>query len=37
MNGSRDEYLMAATVQNLRRMVKLLGQPLPIPGVTAPA
>jgi transposase len=36
MNGARDEFLMAATVQNLRRMAKLLSRPPPIPGVTVP-
>ena len=36
MNGARDEFLLAATAQNLRRMVKLLGQPPPIEGATAP-
>ena len=25
--GAHDEFLLTATVQNLRRMVKLLGQP----------
>lgn len=37
MNGARDEFLLAATVQNLRRMTKLLSRPPPIHGVTAPA
>jgi len=37
MNGARDEFLLAATAQNLRRMVKLLAQPPPIPEVTMPA
>ena len=37
MNGARDEFLLAATVQNLRRMARLLSRPPPIPGVTAPA
>ena len=35
MNGARDEFLLAATAQNLRRMAKLLGQPPPMQGVTA--
>jgi hypothetical protein len=35
MSGARDEFLLAVTAQNLRRMAKLLGQPPPIPGVTA--
>ena len=26
-NGADDEFLLAATVQNLRKMAKLLGQP----------
>jgi len=29
MSGAHDEFLLTATVQNLRRMVKLLGQPPP--------
>jgi hypothetical protein len=37
MSGARDEFLLAATAQNLRRMAKLLSRPPPIPGVTAPA
>jgi hypothetical protein len=37
LSGPRDEFLLAATTQNLRRMVKLLSQPPPIQGVTAPA
>jgi transposase len=37
LNGARDEFLMAATVQNLRRMAKLLSQPPPNPGLLAPA
>jgi len=37
MSGAHDEFLLTATVQNLRRMVKLLSQPPPIQGVTAPA
>ncbi len=36
MNGARDEFLLAATAQNLRRMAKLLGQPPPMKGLTAP-
>ena len=36
MSGARDEFLLAATAQNLRRMAKLLGQPPPVRGVTAP-
>ncbi len=34
LNGARDEFLMAATVQNLKRLVKLAAIPPPIP-VTA--
>jgi len=37
MNGARDEFLLAATVQNLRRMVKLLSQPPPVGRIGAPA
>jgi IS5 family transposase len=37
MTGARDEFLLAATAQNLRRMAKLLGRPPPIQGVIAPA
>jgi hypothetical protein len=37
MSGARDEFLLAATAQNLRRMAKLLGQPPPGQGMTVPA
>ena len=37
MSGAHDEFLLAATVQNLRRMVKLLGQPPPDSRTGAPA
>jgi hypothetical protein len=37
MNGSRDEFLLAATAQNLRRMAKLLSRAPPIQGAAAPA
>jgi transposase len=37
MSGARDEFLLAATAQNLRRMAKLLSRAPPLPGVTAPA
>lgn len=37
MNGARDEFLLAATAQNLRRMAKLLSRAPPIQGVAAPA
>jgi len=37
MSGARDEFLLAATAQNLLRMGKLLGQPPPTQGVIAPA
>ncbi len=30
-NGARDEFLLAATAQNLRRMAKRLCPPVPIP------
>jgi hypothetical protein len=29
MSGAHDDFLLTATVQNLRRMVKLLSQPPP--------
>ena len=32
-NGARDEFLLAATAQNLRRMARYLGIPPPQPGV----
>jgi transposase len=37
MSGARDEFLLAAIAQNLRRMAKLLSRAPPLPGVTAPA
>jgi transposase len=37
LSGAHDEFLLAATAQNLRRMAKLLGRPPPIQGVLAPA
>lgn len=37
MSGAHDEFLLTATVQNLRRMVKLLGQPPPGCRIGAPA
>ncbi|MEJ2094959.1 MAG: IS1182 family transposase [Gammaproteobacteria bacterium] len=37
MSGARDEFLLAATAQNLRRMARLLSRPPPIPGVAVPA
>ena len=37
MSGAKDEFLLAATAQNLRRMARLLSRPPPIQGVTAPA
>jgi len=37
MNGARDEFLLAATAQNLRRMAKRLGQPPPMQGEVMPA
>ncbi len=36
MNGARDEFLLAATAQNLRRMAKLLSRAPPIQGAAAP-
>ena len=37
MSGARDEFLLAATAQNLRRMAKLLSRPPPTSGVTTSA
>ena len=37
ISGARDEFLLAATAQNLRRMAKLLSQPPPDPGISVPA
>ena len=37
LSGANDEFLLAATAQNLRRMVKLLSKPPPCNGVSAPA
>ena len=37
LTGAHDEFLLAATAQNLRRMAKLLGQPPPPHRITAPA
>lgn len=34
--GARDEFLLAATAQNLRKMAKLIAMPLPIPAMEAP-
>ena len=31
--GARDEFLLAATAQNLRKMAKLIAMPLPIPTI----
>ena len=31
--GARDEFLLAATAQNLRKMAKLIAMPLPIPAI----
>ncbi len=36
MSGARDEFLLAATAQNLHRMAKLLSRPPPTQGLTAP-
>jgi len=37
LSGANDEFLLAATAQNLRKMAKLMAQPPPIDRVTAPA
>ncbi len=37
MSGAHDEFLLAATTQNLRRMAKLLSQPPPDSRIGAPA
>jgi transposase len=37
MSGAHDEFLLTATVQNLRRMAKLLSQPPPNHRISAPA
>ena len=37
MSGAHDEFLLTATVQNLRRMAKLLSQPPPDHRIDAPA
>jgi transposase len=37
LSGANDEFLLAATAQNLRRMVKLLSQPPPDHRLSAPA
>jgi len=37
MSGAHDEFLLTATVQNLRRMAKLLSQPPPGSRISAPA
>jgi hypothetical protein len=31
--GARDEFLFAATAQNLRKMAKLIAMPIPIPAM----
>jgi hypothetical protein len=36
MSGAHDEFLLTATVQNLRRMAKLLSQPPPDRRISAP-
>jgi len=36
LNGAQDEFLLAATAQNLRRMAKVLSQPPPDQGVSTP-
>jgi hypothetical protein len=37
LSGARDEFLRAATAQNLRRMAKLLSQPPPLQEITVSA
>jgi Transposase DDE domain len=37
LSGATDEFTIAATVQNLRRLAKLLPQGPPTPGIGAPA
>lgn len=37
IDGARDEFLLAATAQNLRRMARLLSQPPPDCRISAPA
>ena len=32
-NGARDEFLLAATAQNLRKLAKLMPLPAPIPAI----
>jgi len=36
LNGAQDEFLLAATAQNLRRMAKVLSQPPPDQGINVP-
>ena len=36
LTGAKDEFLLAATAQNLRKMAKLMAQPPPIGRTTAP-
>jgi hypothetical protein len=37
LSGATDEFTLAAAVQNLRRMAKLVGQGPPMQGIGAPA
>ena len=37
LSGARDEFLLAATAQNLRRMAKLMSQPPPDRRIGVPA
>ena len=37
LSGAHDEFLLAATAQNLRRMAIRLGQGPPVVGVASPA
>ena len=37
LTGANDEFLLAATAQNLRKMANLIGQPPPINGIGMPA
>lgn len=37
LSGARDEFMLAAVAQNLRRLAKLMPQGPPITGIGAPA
>ncbi|WP_175452602.1 transposase, partial [Thiohalomonas denitrificans] len=36
LSGAQDEFLLAATAQNLRKLAKMLGQPPPTHRIGAP-